>query len=114
MNHSHPHGWAPREIGLFVDSVLTGGDPLARLGPLKTTNGKATAEFQAVVPTVKGNLHYTTDTGKWQERRWQTADAAITSATVAAQLPPDRPIAYYLSVTDSREAMVSTEYATLP
>ena len=113
MNHSHVHGWAPREIGLFVDSVLTGGAPLARLGPIKTTNGKASAEFQAVVPVVRGNLHYTTDTGKWQERQWQTVNAAIAGATVAAELPPDRPIAYYLSITDGREAMVSTEYAEL-
>ena len=114
MKHSHTHGWAPREIGLFVDSVLTGGDPLARLGPVKTANEKASAEFQAVVPVVKGALHYTTDTGKWQERKWQTVDATITGTTVAAELPPGRPIAYYLSVTDGREAMVSTEYAELP
>ena len=113
MNHSHEHGWAPREIGLFVDSILTGGDPLARLGPMNTTDGKASAKFQATVPVAKGNLHYTTDTGIWKERMWQTVDAAITAGTVAAELPADRPIAYYLSVTDSREAMVSTEYAEL-
>ena len=114
MKHSHVHGWAPKEIGLFVDSVLTGGDPLAKLGPIKTADGMASAELEAVVPVAKGNLHYTTDTGKWQERKWQTVDATTTAGKVAAKLPADRPIAYYLSVTDTREAMVSTEYAELP
>src|SRR5262249_58009011 len=27
MPHGHPQGWAPVEIGLFVDSVLKGGKP---------------------------------------------------------------------------------------
>ncbi len=114
MRHSHVHGWAPKEIGLFVDSLLTGGDPLAKLGPMETADGKASAKFEVVVPVTKGNLHYTTDTVKWQERKWQSIDATVTGGRVAANLPAARPIAYYLSVTDTREAMVSTEYAELP
>jgi PhoPQ-activated pathogenicity-related protein len=29
MPHGHQQGWAPKEIGLFVDQYLTGGVPLA-------------------------------------------------------------------------------------
>ena len=114
MPHGHPAGWAPKEIGLFVDSVLAGGDPLARLGPMTTADGKATAPFTAKVPVASGQLHYTTDSGPWQKRDWHSAEARIAGASVQADLPGERPLVYYLSVTDQRGAMVSTEHATLP
>jgi dienelactone hydrolase len=114
MRHSHRHGWAPEEIGLFVDSVLRGGDPLARLGPMQTAGGKAAAEFTSAVPVAGGRLHYTTDSGPWNERTWQSVDAIVAGETVSADLPPKRPLVCYLSVTDQRGAMVTTEHAELP
>jgi dienelactone hydrolase len=114
MRHSHPDGWAPKEIGLYVDSVLAGGDPLPRLGPMKTGDGKATAPFTAKVPVTRGQLHYTTDSGPWQERAWQSVDARLTGGSVEADLPAGRPLVCYLSVTDERGAMVSTEHAEIP
>ncbi len=114
MPHGHPQGWAPKEIGLYVDSVLGEGDPLPKLGPMKTADGKATAAFTTKVPVEKGHLHYTTDVGNWKGRNWQTADAKIANGTVSAELPPQRPLVYYLSVTDRREAMIGTGHAELP
>jgi len=114
MPHGHPQGWAPKEIGLYVDSILTGGDPLPKLGPMKTTDGKATAPFTAKVPAVKGHLHYTTDVGDWKKRTWQTVEAKLADGVISAKLPDARPLVYYLSVTDRRDAMVSTEHAELP
>src|SRR5205085_10331999 len=35
MPHSHPDGWKPKEIGLYVDSVLLAKPPLANIAPLK-------------------------------------------------------------------------------
>ncbi len=114
MPHGHPQGWAPKDIGIFVDSVLRGGDPLAVLGPLTTADGKATAKVSAKVPVVRAQLHYTSATGKWQDRAWESADARIENDTVTATLPAARPLVYYLSVTDARGAMVSTAHAELP
>lgn len=114
MPHGHPQGWAPKEIGLYVDSVLKGGDPLPRLGPMKTADGQASALFTAKVPVVKGELCYTTDTGPWQKRTWQAAPAKLADGTVSAALPAARPLVYYLTVTDQRGAMVSTQHAELP
>ena len=113
MPHGHGVGWAPKEIGLFADSVLTGGDPLPCLGPLETTGRKARAAFTAKVPVVLGHLHYTSDSGKWQDRKWQSVEAQIRDNAVLATLPDARPLVYYLSVTDRRDAMVSTEHAEL-
>jgi dienelactone hydrolase len=114
MPHGHPQGWAPKEIGLYVDSVLKGGDPLPRLGPIETSGRKVRAEFTAKIPVVKGQLHWTHDTGRWQDRKWSSADAKLVGGAVEAELPPKRPIVYYLTVADERGAMISTDYAVLP
>jgi dienelactone hydrolase len=122
MPHGHAQGWAPKEIGIFVDSVLRGGDPLPRLGPICTTEGKVashvtarvTAPLTAKVPLVGAQLHYTADAGPWQKRTWHSVDAKLADALVEADLPAERPLVYYLSVTDRRGAMVTTEHAELP
>jgi len=114
MPHSHPDGWAPKEIGLFTDSVLRGGKPLARLSPLTIGEGRAKARFTAEVPIVKAWLHYTTDTGPWKKRRWERVDATIGSGTVSAPLPTQRPLVCFLNALDERDAMVSTEHVELP
>lgn len=113
MPHSHPDGWAPKEIGLYVDSVLRDGEPLPRLGPLELRGGRVFAAVTARVPLVKGELHYTLDQGPWQKRNWQTQPASLGQGVVEAELPPKRPIVFYLSVTDQRGAMMSTQHAEL-
>lgn len=116
MPHGHEVGWAPQEIGLFIDSILKGGPPLPGLTPLKMEGNRATTRFRAPVPLVKAQLHYTSDIGKWQERKWHSVDARIDTAggTISAALPDVRPLVYYLSATDQRGAMISTGHATLP
>lgn len=114
MPHGHQQGWAPKEIGLFVDSVLRGGDPLAKLGPIETTGDTVRAALVSKVRVVSAQLHYTTDTGPWQKRTWQTVSAAVAQGRVEATLPAARPLVYFLSVADERGAMVSTIQAELP
>jgi dienelactone hydrolase len=115
MPHGHKSGWAPKEIGWFVDSVLTGGDPLPRLGQMTTIDdGQVSAEFAAKQPVVKAQLHYTSNTGPWPSRKWLSKDAKIVGHTVQAELPQERPLVYFLNVTDQRGAMTSTPHATLP
>jgi dienelactone hydrolase len=113
MPHGHEVGWAPKEIGIFVDSILRSGDPLPELGPMTTANGKATAAFTAKTPVTQGQLHYTTAKGKWIDRPWKAPDAQISNGQVSAELPKERPLTYYLNITDQRGATVSTDYAVL-
>ena len=113
MPHSHHAGWAPKEIGLYVDSILKGGTSLPQLGPLKMDGTAVSAEFQAEERIVSGYLHYTADTGPWKERHWETRDAGIAGNRVSAGLPPARPLVCYLSVTDSRGAMTGTGHVEL-
>src|SRR5262245_21042591 len=124
MPHGHQQGWAPIEIGLFVDQHLKKGKPLFNVDKrpynVQPMNGKQvvtfpivqTADIQAV------RLHWTTELDvPWQKRKWQTKDAALNGGNFTdfwqVPLPEERPVVYFLTATDGRKATVSTEHVTL-
>jgi dienelactone hydrolase len=113
LPHGHREGWAPREIGLFVDSVLRGGDPLPRMGPTSVEGDRLSATFESKTKVAAGGLHFTTSTGEWQTRAWQSVEAELADGTVGAALPAERPLVAFLTVTDERGAVVSTEHVEL-
>ena len=113
MLHSHPHGWAPKEIGIFVDSMLRNGQPLARFEKIERQGRQVTATLQASVPVKQAALHYTTDTGDWKQRKWQSVPAKIEGNRITAELPTDKGIAWFLTATDDRDATVSTEHEVI-
>ncbi|MHC4442994.1 MAG: alpha/beta fold hydrolase [Planctomycetota bacterium] len=113
MPHSHPAGWAPKEIGIFVDSMLKGGKPLARFEQVSRQGQKVCATLEAEVPITKAALHYTTDYGLWEERQWQTIPTDVDHDRVSATLPNEKGIVYFFTVTDERGAIVSTEHEEL-
>lgn len=114
MPHGHPQGWAPKEIGWYVDSVLTGGQPLAEVEGLTVDGGRASAAYSASSRIVGGQLHYTTDGGAWQQRNWESTDARLEDGSVVADLPAARPLVCFLTITDERGAVVSSEHTELP
>ncbi|UCD30366.1 MAG: alpha/beta fold hydrolase [Planctomycetota bacterium] len=113
MLHSHQHGWAPKEIGISIDSVLRKGEPLARFKKVLPKGQEVVTGFEAAVTVKEAALHYTTDSGLWQERKWHTAPAAVDGDRIYAKLPADKGIVYFLTVTDERGAVVSTEHEEL-
>jgi hypothetical protein len=66
------------------------------------------------VPLKEAVLNYTTDSGEWQKRRWQSSPAELKDDTVVARLPGQRPLVWFLAVTDERGLRVSTEHEELP
>jgi dienelactone hydrolase len=113
MPHGHPQGWAPVEIGLFADQHLRGGKPLARIESCRRDGGTVHVKYKAVLPMTSAALHYTTDTGMWSKRKWLTQPVRIDGTTVLANLPVTRPLVYFLTLTDDRNATVSSEHETL-
>ena len=110
LNLPHGHIWTFEEVDQFADSMLRGGAPLPGLSQMKIAGDKATAHVVTPVPLKQATLNYTTDTGEWQKRRWQTVSAEVDRNTISAHLPEQRPLVCYLSVTDQRNLRVSTEY----
>lgn len=113
MPHGHQAGWAPKEIGLFVDSVLRDEKPLPRLAPSEVEGNVARSALTSKTATKSAALHYTADVGPWQKRNWQSQPAEIKDARATAELPAARPLVFFFTVTDERDATVSSPHVEL-
>lgn len=109
MSHSHVAGWAPEEIGLFVDHHLRGGTPLASIDRPKLESGRITAAYRCDSPITEASLHFTVDTGPLVSRRWQSAPATVSPDTISAAPPPPGTTIRLFTLTDDRGATVSSE-----
>lgn len=112
----HGHGGAgenPEEIRVFADSILKGGVAL----PVITGSGRkgtnVWATYTAKVPVVKAEVNYTRDTGRWQDRKWESIPATQTNGRLAASLPEGTRV-YYFNLTDKRNCVVSSEHEEFP
>jgi dienelactone hydrolase len=115
MPHGHPQGWAPVEIGLFVDQHLRRGRPLpAFLDPLPTSDpvkgNTIQVGYTSTLPLKKAGWHWTMDEGPWQQRRWHSRAATMDDRSIQIQLPKERPMVCFWTITDNRGATVSTEH----
>lgn len=135
MPHGHPPGWAPQEIGIFIDDKcgrlvpvegakdgLRVQRPLAVIGAPSLRGAEIEADCSISNGHIKtAELHYTTDTGPRSKRTWKTVAAKITwtgidssggsfiqSYKITAPKPPDDANTWFINVTDERGAMVST------
>jgi cephalosporin-C deacetylase-like acetyl esterase len=108
MPHSHPAGWAPQEIGLFIDSHLRDGTALPAVGAPSGDGEVVRVAVESPVTCARAALHLTTDTGPINKRTWQTQAAAIDGTTITSPSPPPETTAWFLTVTDRRGATVSS------
>jgi hypothetical protein len=108
MPHGHPPGWAPIEIGLFIDSFCRDGKPLAVPGKIATQGDEVRLAFKSAVPIKSATLHYTTDTGLRSKREWKSLPAQIANDVVTAPKPPADANTWFIALTDQRGAMVTS------
>ncbi len=123
MRHGHPPGWAPQEIGLFIDSKCRGGKPLPVPGKPEIKGDVVELPCEST-SAVKALLHYTTGTGLRSKREWTSTPATSTGTlqilrvvdgkpvmgkVFTAPKPPAEANTWFISVTDERGAMVTTE-----
>lgn len=109
MRHSHGAGWEPIEIGIFVDSILKNGTPLPEVGPLTTEGGIISANVSAKLPITKAQLHFTTGAGLRADRIWKHLPARVEDSRVIATGLPAEANTWLLTITDERDAMVTSE-----
>lgn len=108
MRHGHPPGWAPQEIGLFIDSFCRDGQPLPEPGQPVIDGERVRLKFTSAVSVKSAQLHFTTDAGLRSQRKWQSVDATVSKGEVIAPKPPAGANTWFLTLTDERGAMVST------
>lgn len=109
MPHSHPAGWAPQEIFLFIDHHLRGGPALPTLGPLQMEAGQLRVAYESVVPISEAALHWTKGTEPVNQRQWETLAGDIDGRQLVVDSPPADATAWFVTAKDERGAIVSTE-----
>jgi dienelactone hydrolase len=107
----HGHIWTFGIVDAFLDSQLRGGEPLPKVGPTSVAAGVVEATVDSPKRVAKAEIYYTPDTGPWQQREWKTAPARLEGNHIVAHLPRERPLVFYLAVTDERGNIVTTRYA---
>ena len=80
----------------------------------RATAVSASVSVAGKVSVKSGSLHYAVAEGAWQKREWKTLPAEVKDGKVTAKLPADRPLVFYLAVTDDRGLEVSAPHAVLP
>lgn len=108
MPHGHLPGWAPEEIGLFIDSYCRGGTPLPVAGTPKIVEGQVQVDCNSQTNLKSATLAYTTDSGPRAKREWKTVPATIAGRSISAPVPPAEANTWFLTIEDERGAMIST------
>ncbi len=119
MPHSHEAGWARPEIQLFLDAILrpqTLERGIAQVGVPVVEGKRVRVAYDSPSAVQKCQIHWTADLDKpWQAREWQSATGEVPTLNEAsAALPEARPLVFFLTLTDIRGAVISTEHVTLP
>lgn len=109
----HGHIWTFGEVDAFIDSHLKKGDPLPTVGEMTRDGETVTAAVSSKTKLKVAHLHYAVATGPWQNREWKSVPAKLKDGRVTAMLPADRPLVYFLAVTDERGLEVSSPHAEL-
>ena len=110
----HGHGAAgenPEEIHVFANSLLRAGQPLAKVTEHGADGDVAWAVFESTSPIAKAELCVTRQSGRWQDREWESLSATIDPATskVTAKIPSDATV-FYLNLFDERNCAVSAPH----
>jgi len=108
-----PHGHIfdrPKAIEVFIDHHLKGGVALPRVGAPEAADGKVTASVTASTKLTSAALCYTADAlpGNPRRRKWTEKSATVEGSRIAALAPPADATIWFLTVTDERNAIVSS------
>jgi hypothetical protein len=109
MPHSHQHGWAPMEIGLFIDEHLKDEIPLQKILRPQSRDNRIRAKVKAETKLTSAALHYTVGTGPINKRKWQTVAGHLEDSYMVITPPPKESTVWFLTVKEERGAVVSSE-----
>ena len=108
MPHGHPPGWAPLEIGLFIDHHLLDRPALPVLSEPQLADDHLTAQCTTPGKLTSAALHYTTGLEAINKRAWKTLPATLSGSSLTFPLPPPEATLWFITATDDRQATVSS------
>jgi hypothetical protein len=118
MRHSHPHGWKPQEIGLFLGSVFNNSEPLIHVTQIAVRDSSITMDF---IPSPRDTIasvvfYFSNDTISINEKRqWEMRETFIVRPRDEKQKAicniSKKEYKYgFFSLRDSRNLTVSSEF----
>lgn len=110
----HGHIWTFGEVDAFIDSHCKAGEALPEIAPMQRDNDTVSARVTTKGKLRGAQLNYAVAVGPWSKREWKSVTAKLEGNSVVGKLPADRPIVYYLAVTDGRGLEVSSPHESLP
>jgi len=115
MPHWHSGGETVKEIEAMAGALFKKGAPLPRIAKSGREGVNALLTFESQAPVSKAEVNYTTDSGPWKTRNWQTLPATLDakSKTVRGVLPEGTTV-YYFNLIDERNLVVSSEHEEIP
>ena len=108
----HGHIFDVPEALIFIDSVLQGGVPLAKVVRCSVDGEKVNAEVESKTALTSAELHFTTAPHTENPKRaWAAQPLVIDGKNITGDAPPTDATAWFISVKDERGALVSSEVA---
>jgi hypothetical protein len=110
LRHGHIFD-RPKAIEVFIDHYLNKGVALPQVGPLAMSGGKITATVKTPTKLTAAALNYTTAklAGNNRVRKWTEMPATVKDNRITAAAPPKDATVWFLTVTDDRKLLVSSE-----
>ena len=115
MGHSHPAGWAPKEIAAFVDQHCRDGAPLPDpTRPKIAPDGTGELTIKNDVAIREAHLHTTGAGGPRSKREWESVPAEIDGAVVRFPALPEGTNTWFLTLVDENDRLTSTTVQFVP
>ncbi len=106
----HGHWFDQKECLMFFDHQLKGEPALPRVTRMRIDGDRIVAEVESPTNLVSAELCYTTGAHEDNEKRaWLRKPLTVAGKSVEGDRPPDEATVYFVTVTDQRGAMVSSE-----
>jgi len=117
MKHGHSQGWAPPEIGAFVDSKILGAPKLPKISLPERKGDTVTVNITEAQVT-SAEAHFATDATDINKHEWQSAPVTGMTwvgagATCTATIPADARVVFFTTTTASG-LMVSSPVLLAP
>jgi hypothetical protein len=113
VGRPHGHIWTFPEVDAFVDSVLAAQPPLMRVSRLRVAGDQVAVRVDGDSVLKEIFLCYTTNSGSWQKRTWQSVPAKVEQRRISAELPTSRPLVAFFAFQDQEGRRISSEHIEL-
>ncbi len=115
MTHGHSQGWAPKEIGEFVDQQVWKGEPLPVVRSVRSSPRRVTAVIRGKATLSTAAVWYTTDTTMpYSTRKWKSMPAFVVKNKVNAQPLPANTTIWLINITGQQGTTISSSYFFTP